>query len=270
MLIPLFNERAILLKNGTLNVLIIADIHIGFEVELYNQGIRIPFQTDKILSNLLKIVNKYRVKRLIILGDLKHTILGYSKTEMNEVRAFLSEASKNLEKISIILGNHDTGLKEELKEYFDNVEFFSGRGITVKSEEKRIGLFHGHALPTRDVLESEILVQGHVHPLVELEDDFHFKFTRAVWLVVPITPKKIYDRYAKRFLSSDKEFIVKAKKLIVMPAFNPFIGGLVINSENIKERSPILGSLDEEILNSDIYLVDGIFLGKLKLLKSKH
>lgn len=55
-------------------MLLVADLHIGFEYELAKMGISIPYQTNRLLNELLAIVTESKARRLVIVGDLKHGV----------------------------------------------------------------------------------------------------------------------------------------------------------------------------------------------------
>ncbi len=53
--------------------LVICDTHIGFEEALNKQGILVPrLQFNEIIKRLEKIVNKKKINKIIINGDVKH------------------------------------------------------------------------------------------------------------------------------------------------------------------------------------------------------
>ncbi|MFW5953003.1 MAG: metallophosphoesterase, partial [Candidatus Natronoplasma sp.] len=56
------------------NTLVIADLHIGYERELEERGINIPEQSQKMIDNVLDILIKEDIERLVINGDFKHNI----------------------------------------------------------------------------------------------------------------------------------------------------------------------------------------------------
>ena len=71
---PIGSEPALLLRRGGERVVVIGDLHIGWEVTLAQQGIHIPSQTDKMLSRLRVIIQNEKPTRLLILGDVKHSV----------------------------------------------------------------------------------------------------------------------------------------------------------------------------------------------------
>ncbi|MEN2974732.1 MAG: metallophosphoesterase, partial [Candidatus Caldarchaeales archaeon] len=94
--------------------IVVSDIHYGFEVDLNDRGIRIPSQTMKITSSLMKLVKENGVQKVIILGDLKHKIPKSSRIEWEEMpRALKSLIEAGIE-VHLIPGNHDGGIRKIL------------------------------------------------------------------------------------------------------------------------------------------------------------
>ena len=79
------NEPAVLFGK----TLVIADLHIGVEYELYKSGIRIPKQTDKLLARIKNLLKTTKANRLVLLGDLKHFIPYLSIQEIKELPKFI-------------------------------------------------------------------------------------------------------------------------------------------------------------------------------------
>jgi metallophosphoesterase superfamily enzyme len=59
----------------------------------------------------------------------------------------------------------------------------------------------------------------------------------------------------------------KSPKLIIMPAFNDILGGLPLNRLGTSRMGPILRSGSLDTANSEVYLLDGTFLGKLRSIR---
>jgi metallophosphoesterase superfamily enzyme len=69
-----FDDRALLLKGRNENVLVVSDIHLGYEAELAERGAEFPVQHHEMLGRLLHLLDIHSVDRLFIIGDVKHTI----------------------------------------------------------------------------------------------------------------------------------------------------------------------------------------------------
>jgi hypothetical protein len=230
--------------------LVIADLHIGVEYQLYKSGIQIPSQIKQMRKTIEKLIEQTKAKRLIILGDVKHDVPGISIQEMREIPEFLKALSKKIE-IDICLGNHDTYLKEILPE---NIKLHGTKGFRIG----RFGFNHGHTWPSRELLMCDYLIIAHTHPTVQFTDKFGYRIVEPVWIKSRINKEKIRKRY-------------KLKKtgrleIIIMPAFNQLLGGTPINVRRKKNEllGPLLKNNFLDIKNAELYLLDGTYLGNLK------
>jgi putative SbcD/Mre11-related phosphoesterase len=230
--------------------LIIADLHIGIEYELYKSGIKIPNQVKEMEKNIEKLIKQTKAKRLIILGDVKHDVPGISYQEMREIPEFLKTISKMIS-VDICLGNHDTYLKEILPE---NIKLHGTKGFKIKN----FGFNHGHAWPSEELLTCDCLIISHTHPIIQFIDKFGYRIIEPVWVKGKIDKEKVKEKYK----------IKKTGKLevIVMPAFNRLLGGTPVNikTNNDELLGPLLKNEFIDLKMAEIYLLDGTYLGKLK------
>ncbi|MEM4230545.1 MAG: metallophosphoesterase [Candidatus Pacearchaeota archaeon] len=147
-------------------ILIIADLHIGFEESLVNKGMLLPLrQYEEIKKSMKEIFNKIKgnIKKIIILGDLKHEFGEISSQEWREVLDFLDFLSKICKRIVLIKGNHDTTLKPiaekkglEIKDFYISGEncFLHGDKIFKECFDKKIKrIFLGHKHPAITICE---------------------------------------------------------------------------------------------------------------------
>ncbi|MDD5417128.1 MAG: metallophosphoesterase [Candidatus Aenigmarchaeota archaeon] len=230
-------ERALLIDK----TLVIADLHIGMESALYHSGISIPSQIQKLENKINKLSKQTKAKQLIILGDLKHKVPGTYYQESIEIPAFLERLSEKLEVI-VVKGNHDADLHN-----ISDVKIISSKGIKIGN----YGFVHGHAWFSKKLLDCEYLIMGHVHPAVE----FKGRMKEHCWIKAELDTKAIEKKYKKK---------CKIKEIIIMPAFNPIIGGMAFNKENYTLMGPIMNVIKLE--ESKVYLLDGTYIGKLKKL----
>ena len=235
-----------LLTNRTL---VIADLHLGIEHDIAKSGITIPSQVNKIKKGIYELLLKTRAKKLIILGDIKHKVPGLSWQELEEIPKFLKELSKRV-KIIIIRGNHDSFIERLAPK---SVDVISSAGLRINN----IGLAHGHAWPKSELLGREYLILAHCHPAIEFFSS-GFRSIEPVWLRCPINKGAFERRYKRK---------CKLKQAIVMPVFNPLIGGMAFNKPGFKPIGPLKAVIKWE--SGKVYLLDGTFLGKLKNLIKK-
>ncbi|OYT62511.1 MAG: hypothetical protein B6U69_01555 [Thermofilum sp. ex4484_15] len=267
-LIP--NERALLLVNREgKKYLIIADLHIGFERELAQKGLKVPSKTVDLINRIRYLATKHEVSDLLILGDVKHTVTGFSTEELGDLIYFFHSIEYYFDEIKIICGNHDGDLAGLVST--SKVEVIDSRGLTVIDSRGRIiGFVHGHAWPSYKVLNSDILIMAHIHPVVELRDSLGFKFNEAVWIRAPVNRERLMASFFRWAGINRGERLggkVKLREVIVMPAFNEYLGGLAINKHLGEDmRSPLLNSGGVILDNAEVFLLDGTYLGKLSFL----
>ena len=138
MIEPLLDTPVLVVKNEV-KTLVIADLHLGIEYDLYKSGIRIPSQTQKQLAKLIGYIEKTDPDRLLLLGDVKHNVPLISYQEQGDVPRFLGELAKHAP-IDIVPGNHDGNLGFLIPKGAD-ITLHSSRGVL----RGDIGYFHGHA-----------------------------------------------------------------------------------------------------------------------------
>lgn len=270
---------AALIRSHDVRVIVITDLHIGWEMALSNKGIHVPTQTPKLLKKLKDLLSRYKPEKLLILGDIKHTVATAEKIEWQDVPDFFSELRKFVKEISIIRGNHDGNLEPLLPE---DVEILPSTGVAINE----IGFFHGHQWPSPNLLRCRILVMGHVHPVVALRDPAGFRVMRQVWVkidcnTIPLTKVLLQKRKIKiegtPAETLDKHYKIKPKtsQLFIMPSFNDFLGGRPLNEWKRTDKistemtaGPVLRSDAVNLKDAETYLLDGTYLGTVEQLKT--
>jgi putative SbcD/Mre11-related phosphoesterase len=237
---PIQNECALFIEDK--KILIISDLHIGIEYEFKLKGINIPSKTEEILDRLMKICKKKLVKEIYIIGDIKHKIPIPPKNEKVDVRRFLKFLTK-IAKIHIIPGNHDGKIKWFLN---DEVILHDSDGFVFEN----IGLIHGHKWPNNEIMKCDLIIMGHTHPTVMFEDRLGYRVFEACWVRTNFIKEKLENKYPDSLNPG----------VVIMPAFNPLCGGIAINTNGI--IGPIGKIID--IKNSDVYLINGISIGKIR------
>jgi uncharacterized protein len=221
-------------------ILVIGDLHIGYEAMLRQSGVLIPERQIKDIIKDLKNIFKeiknrgFDLKKIVFIGDIKHAFYFQHKeaNEFQEVIQFLGSTLPQ-ENITIIKGNHDT-----IDYTFEGV-------MKPYHIEGDIAFVHGHK-PVEEVFEKNIktIVMGHLHPCVILESG---------------AKKEAY----KCFLDG----IYNGKNIIIMPSFLDFIEGTPVNdyNEDYIESFSIIPK--KAILNFKIHAIgkDEIYeFGKIK------
>jgi putative SbcD/Mre11-related phosphoesterase len=278
MLKLLLPSPAALIKTGKTKTLVIADPHLGWEMSLRDKGIHVPRQTPKILQKLAAVLSKYKPDTLLILGDVKYTVVATEPGEWHDIPEFFSNLKSHVKEIAIVRGNHDANLEPLLPE---SIKLLPATGTVVGD----VGLFHGHKWPSPALLKCKTLVMGHLHPVVVFRDPAGFKITRQVWVKAKCNTsqlsKTLLQKQRIKIEGTPEETVKKhynfkprATQLFIMPSFNDFLGGRPINEVKPRRKGqtspmigPVLRSEAVDLDNSEIYLLDGTYLGTLNQLR---
>ena len=279
MLNLLLPHPAAIVKAEKTKTLLIADPHLGWEMQLQQKGIHVPSQTPKILNKLTAIITEYKPDKLVILGDVKYTVVSSEFGEWQDIPDFFNKLSNCIGDISVVRGNHDANLEPLLPE---NIHLLPATGAIIGD----VGVFHGHKWPSPTLLACKTLVMGHLHPVVVFRDPAGFKITRQVWMratcdTEQLTKILLQKHHLKIEGSAaetlQKHYGIKAKssELFIMPSFNDFLGGRPINETRPRKEigaealiGPVLRSEAVDVDESELYLLDGTYLGTLNQLRS--
>ena len=218
-----------------LSLLAITDLHLGIEFELRKRGINVSLQSEKFLKILEEAKQETNAKRIVVLGDVKHKVPAASAKEIEYVKDFFENLSKIFEEIFICKGNHD----DMLEEILENFKVYGARGFKIKD----YGFFHGHAWPFSKLWNCKTWIIGHLQAAIEIRKG---NFKKVEKVIIKARPK-----------------IEKGKlqEIIILPAFSDLAGSLLLNKELPSDF------LFEKIIdtnNSEVYLLDGSYLSKLK------
>jgi hypothetical protein len=205
----------------SIDATVIADLHLGYELALAEQGIFIPqTQLKEIMKTLGKILRKTKTRNLIIVGDVKHEFGEASNQEWREVKKLVEFLRKKVERIILIRGNHDNYL----------LTICSHIGIELYDPyylEKGICFLHGHKkveVPSKII---ETMIIAHEHPSLVLREGF--------------------DRVKVPCLLYGK--MKDGKNFICLPAISPLAEGTEVN---LSTRSDLLSP----ILREDVKFED--------------
>ena len=266
-----FEDRALVILSDDKAVLLIADLHLGFEYELYEtKGVSFPSQHNKMLERVSTLLEKYSASEVYIIGDVKHTITAHSHFNWSLIPEFMLAISE-LSSTYVIPGNHDGDLLPLLPR---NVTMLDVHG-TVIGEDKKVGLVHGHAWPSSDILDSEILVIGHNHPTIRsvrtVDAPGLGRPDRKRYAgVIPVVLKsKLMKNCVRRELGVLENSEDCSGTLITLPSFNEMFAGLQVNSQKTEFHGPIFENRCVDLLASEAYSISGVYLGTVKALRAK-
>jgi len=217
-----------------LSLLAITDLHLGIEFELKKKGINVPLQTEKFLKILEETKRETSAKRIVVLGDVKHKVPAASVREVEYVKKFFENLSKIFKQVLVCKGNHDDLIEEILQDY----KVYDAKGFKIKE----YGFFHGHAWPFSKLLNCKVWIVGHLQAAIEIRKG---NFRKIEKVVIKARPKIEKGRL---------------KEIIILPAFSDLVGSLLLNKET---PSDFLFDKIIDTDNSEVYLLDGSYLGKL-------
>jgi hypothetical protein len=267
---PIVDEPALLVNFSDQKILCIADLHLGYEFLLAQRGVIIPSQAEEMKVRILDLIERTNADSLIIIGDVKHNIFRVSLSEWRGVTRLLEDISEKVD-VQITLGNHDTNLDLLLP---NNIVVYSSKGFLIENDGIKVGFVHGHAWPKPDLLQADYIIIGHNHPVIEMRDGMGGKWFEPAWIELRGDKEKIAASLANHFglreTSNQIEDLKRASiqmedtKIIVIPAFNPLLGGVALNRPDIKFLGPILSSNMVEKSTAKVKLLDGTYLGSLE------
>jgi putative SbcD/Mre11-related phosphoesterase len=217
-------------------VLVISDIHIGYEEALNESGIFLPrHQLKDTKERLQKILTclEQKPNKIIIAGDLKYEFGTVNKEEFFGLKELLKFLKRNCKELIILKGNHDRILN-----YLRNKKI----KIATKIKIGKILLSHGDYIdPLANSNTINTIIIGHVHPAIKLSDGFVAEkvkcFIKGKW---------------------------KGKTLVALPSLNLVTEGTDILTEKI--LSPYMSSIKDLEIWAVPEFGEVLYFGKLKQL----
>ena len=186
------NEPALMVGR----TLVLGDLHLGYEYELAKSGILIPNQTERTLSRIKNIVADYNVKRVILLGDVKHEVTGLSIQEYKDLPNFFDKLSEIVEVI-LVKGNHDGKIEDMLH----GIKVYGAHGFS----ERGVHYCHGNVIGFKKT--DKVVITSHIHPIIKFYSGSSIMYERC-WVIIEKEPRQI-----------------------ILPAFNDLVGGMAVNSD---------------------------------------
>ncbi len=249
---PVPGEPAAVADFGGERALVIADYHAGIEAGLRaDRGIEVPSRAGERRERLLDLAERTDPDRLVVLGDLMHSIGGPGGAERGELEVLFESLPAALD-VVLVKGNHDG----EIESWLEEVDVRPGGGIRLGG----IGFCHGHTWPVPAALAGEVLCLGHEHPCVRLEDSVGGSRVERIWLRGRLDPAGFADRAgyeAVGWLDGDEE----PPDVVIFPAFNDLAGGTWTNLPDQSFLSPFL---PDGLAGGEAYLLDGTRLGEYR------
>ena len=267
----IFENRALILKHNEIAVLIASDLHIGYEVDVFERtGASFPAQRSSMLKRLKTLIERHNVSYLYLIGDIKHSIGVDRAYNWREIPQFIEELVKTVD-ITVIPGNHDGDVIALLPR---SVNLGDVHGEVVTIDHHKVGLIHGHAWPSSEVLECDTIVMGHNHPTVRRVKDVSSPQIgrpdrRRASHVIPVVLKMKLNRNCVRKSQGQLEMEDMASTLVVLPSFNDLLTGVYVNRPGARLQGPFFENGCAKLESGEVYSTDGIFLGSMELLQKQ-
>lgn len=256
---PIPDEPAATATVGTQQALLVADYHAGYEAGLrYEHGVDVPSRAPERRERLASLLERIRPDRLLVLGDLMHSIGDPGGAERGELEVLFESLPDDVA-VTIVKGNHDGRIETWLTDgdgidIDTDIDVVPGDGIALGD----IGVCHGHTWPSQEVLESDVVCLGHEHPCVRLEDEIGGSRIERAWLRGRLDPAPFRDRLEYEDVTWLERADETPPRVVVIPAFNDLVGGTWINVPGQSFLSPFLPA---GLADGEAYLLDGTRLG---------
>ena len=268
----IFEDRALVLREAARSVMIVTDIHIGYEMELLERaGVEFPPQSRSMYKRLVRLIEDYKAEHLYLMGDIKHSIGIDRAVNWREIPDFIEGLNKIIG-ITVIPGNHDGDLLALLPR---DVVLGDVRGETLEMGEHKIGILHGHAWPSSEILDNcETIVMGHNHPTVRRWKDVSSPMIgrpdrKRASIVVPVVLKTKLSRNCVRKAQGQLETDDNVCGLIILPSFNELLTGVNVNRPQARLQGPFFENNCASLKAAEVYSSSGILLGSVESLQSQ-
>ena len=236
--------------SGAASTVVVADLHLGLGAPEVGRGGPSEALARAMAHDLVAIGQERRAAGFLVVGDVKHPIVGVPRALRPVVFDFFSTLLAEGFSVEVILGNHDVGLAAALPR---EVIVHGPAGIV----RGGAGFFHGHRWPSNRVLRARRLVVGHLHP------GYRFAPTAAT----PAAKERCWVRAERppppRSKRRRRRPVVAAEEVIVLPAFNPLAGAESLNRERPARGRSFLVARFLAGGSSRAYLLDGTDLGEV-------
>ncbi|MDD1713850.1 MAG: metallophosphoesterase [Methanoregulaceae archaeon] len=238
-------EGPALLVREEIRVLAVADLHLGIESDMARHGMHFRSRSKERMERLEACIRKKKPDLLVLLGDIKHNVPVTSRQEYIELPEAVSRL-RALVPVRVFPGNHDTGIGR----FFSEEEILPREGGIIDGT----GYIHGHTYPAPE-LAGRLIISGHHHPMVNLQDEVGCSLRSAAYLHVPLEESCI---------GFSKGGEGGRSRVLFMPAFNE-LTGYDIRKTVQDPFSPLSRCMKTG--EAEVYLTDGTYIGPLSVLE---
>lgn len=195
------SDRCLVLQEG--RVMVIGDLHLGYERALEEEGFYLPrINTGTIRNALNKAICRHEPSTIILLGDIKHDFKR-TRYEAREEILSLIRMLRAAADVVVVRGNHDNFIQNVLSE----------EGI-LAVDHVDVGGFrleHGH-------VDSGVrpVIIGHEHPSVKIRDPLSGGLKMACFLhlekegIIVLPPFSLLSSGTDLVLSDPESFMSPA------------------------------------------------------------
>jgi putative SbcD/Mre11-related phosphoesterase len=252
-------ERALLFSpQGGPRSLVVGDLHFGIESEYAFAGVKLPSAGPAMARRLAALAGATGARKLVIAGDLKHSVQTVTRQEEEEVPAALAELAGAFAEVVVVPGNHDGNAARLLPEGTPSV-----RMAPVGGELLRGGLLviHGHAWPDPALAgKARGIALAHNHTAVALEDGLGRIAKEPCWVRGRVNP----ERWGEATGADSYP------EVIMMPPFNELCAGVALNLAGVRPIGPLLREGCVDLPRAEVFLLDGAMLGTVGSLILHH
>lgn len=227
-------------------LLVVADLHFGIEADLAAHGMHFRSHSAERLDRLLATIDASRADRLVLLGDVKHSIPSLSRQEYAELPGILDRIRDRIPML-VFPGNHDIGIRR----FLQDGELQPAEGAIVDG----VGYLHGHTCPAPE-LAGNLILTGHHHPMASLHDHVGCALQSPAYLRAEI------DMTATGMLPDNGR--PGRSRVLFVPAFNELAGYDIMKIVNDPFSPLSRGMIKDSI---EIILSDGTYIGPLRSLE---
>lgn len=230
--------------------LVISDLHLGSETDLIKKGINIDSRgvSRDLLKEIDELKTLHSFNGIIILGDLKSSIVHITKNEWETIPIFLKELSLDMD-IFLIPGNHDVNINLLAP---DSVIVCNSPGLVIDD----ILLIHGHTMPEKTQFNINKIIMGHIHPIfINSNSVVHGK---RLWIYLKVKKESIFGLKTKGII-----------EIIIIPTFNKYFYSLRYHKES-RSISPLIRQLikNDAILSGLLFTLEGSLIGETREIKN--
>lgn len=158
-----FIGKSVLLEEGKERVVVIGDLHLGYEHTIHHAGIGVSFLKETCAELDALFAEIRSVRTCVLLGDVLHRFTQVGNEEWKGVRAVFSVIGKYVDELIVVRGNHDVSLTPLLTEFhLSLVDSWTWNGYCCAHGDRDLPALHVKGVHT--------WILGHGHPAYRLRE----------------------------------------------------------------------------------------------------